>query len=287
MSANATALETLSAAALAAAAALCLAATVPASAQETVTLSEAIEKARALEREGFLDEAALYLRDLTLEAGPLAENPEALLELARLTPDAEAAIEYVDLALARSRDAGVLARGHRARGDFLFMQGRYAEAAAEYEEGGRHASGALAYALELRRAASLLASEDASRAAEAYRALAERGDAPEDGAPWAELGLARALLARGKLDEAGLEFEHVVEAFPDHDVRPHALAGAVECFVAAGSDSAARAFLSLLEDEYPTSYETVLARDLFETTAAARDTASLAGGEAALETGSN
>ena len=262
----------LSAAALAAAAALCFGLAVPATTQEATTPSEAIEKARALEREGFPEEAAVYLRDLTLEAGPLAEDPEVLLELARLTPDAETALTYVDRALARSRDADVLARAHRARGDFLFIEGRYAEAAAEYEQGARYAAGARAYALELRRAASLLASEDASRAADAYRALAERGDAPPDAAPWAELGLARALLTRGDLEAATIEFERIVEAFPEHGVRPHALAGAIECYVAAGSDSLARAALSLLEGDYPESFEAVLARDLVETSAAARDT---------------
>jgi len=266
----------------AAAVTLFLCAAVPAFPQDRTTAPEAIQKARALERQGFLEEAALYLHDLVLEAGPLAEHPDVLLELARLTPDVDAAIQYVDLAMARSRDEGVLVRAHRTRGDFLFMQGRYGEAALEYEQGARHAAGAEGYALELRRAASLLASDDASRAGDAYRELTERGDAPDEHAPWAELGLARALLARGDLEEATLQFEHVVEAFPDHGVRPHALAGAVECHVVAASDSSARAFLSLLEDAYPASYEAVLARDLLETTVAMRDTLAPAA-DAAIE----
>lgn len=283
MPANTRTRSLLSAAALAAAAALYLCAVAPALADDAATPSEAIEKARALERGGFLDEAVLYLRDLVLEAGPLAEDPDVLLELARLTPDVEVALEYVDLAMARSRGADVLTRAHQTRGDFLFMQGRYAEAAIEYEQGARHGAGPATYALELRRAASLLASEDASRAADAYRALKDGGGAPDEGAPWAELGLARALFVRGDLEEAALQFEHVADAFPDHDVRPHALAGAVECHVATAGDSAARAFLSVLEDAYPTSYEAVLARDLFETTAAMQDTAASADGEAAIE----
>jgi TolA-binding protein len=269
----------LTAAALAAAAALWVGAA--ALAQDATTPTEAIEKARALERQGFLDEAVVYLRELVLEAGSLAEDPDVLLELARLTPDVDVAIEYTELAMSRSRDEAILARAHRTRGDFLFMQGRYSEAADEYAEGARRAAGADAYGLELRRAASLLASEDASRAAGAYRELKDRGGESDDGAPWAELGLARTLLVRGDLDEATAQFERVVETFPDHGVRSHALAGAVECHVAAASDSAALAFLSILEGEYPASYEAVLARDLFETTAAARDTlAPAAGAEA-------
>jgi tetratricopeptide (TPR) repeat protein len=268
-----------SAAALAAAAVLWLFAAAPA--EEAVSSSEAVEKARALERQGFVDEAILYLRELVLEAGPLAEDPNVLLELGRLTPDVDTAIEYVELAMARSRDPDVLARAHQTRGDFLFMQGRYAEAAVEYEEGARHGSAPDAYALELRRAASLLASEDASRAADGYRALAGRADAPGEGAPWAELGLARALLARGDLDGATVQFERVVEEFPDHGVRPHALAGAVECHAAAARDSAAAAFLAVLDSEYPASFEAVLARDLYETAVAARDSAAPAPGRAA------
>ncbi len=282
MLANAETRVHFNAAALAAAALLYVCGSGAALADDSTTPSEAIEKARALERQGFLDEAALYLRDLVIEPGPLAEDANVLLEVARLTPDADVAIEYVELALARSRDARVLARAHGTRGDFLFMQGRYAEAALEYERGARHGARPVADALELRRAASLLASEDASRAVDTYRELKDRGDTPGDLAPWAELGLARALFVRGDLREAALQFERVVEAFPEHDARPHALAGAIECHVAAASDSAARAFLSILEESYPASWEAVLARDLFETVAATRDTAAPASGAATI-----
>jgi tetratricopeptide (TPR) repeat protein len=275
------------AAALAAASALSLLQAAAALADDVPTAREAIEQALALERQGFVDEAALLLRDLVLEAGPLAEHADVLLELARLTPDVDAALEYVELALARSRDADVLARVHRTRGDFLFMQARYTEAAEEYERGARHGSGAAADALRLRRAASLAASEDASGAAEAYRALKENGDAPGERDAWAGLGLARALLTRGKVGEAAEEFERVADAHPDHDARPHALAGAVECHVAALRDSAAVAALTILEASYPASYEAVLARDLYETAVAARDTAAQMDGGEDLEPASD
>jgi TolA-binding protein len=264
----------LSAAALAAAAVLCFGA--GATAQETTTATEAVERARALERQGLLDEAALYLHELVLGVGPLSEEPEVLIELARLTPDVDAAMQYLDAAMEKTRDARLLAGAHRMRGDFLFMQGRYEDAVLEYGRGAEHAGGPAAHALMLRRAASLLASGDASRAADAYLALVEGGGVSEGVAPWAELGLARAHLARGKLGEATAQFERVVEEYPDHGVRAHALAGAVECHVAAGRDSAAAAFLGDLESNYPSSYEAVLARDLFETTAAGRDSASAA-----------
>lgn len=268
--------------ALVAAVALCLCPLDRARPQDAPTPVVAIEQARALERQGFLGEARLYLLDLMRANEALGDDPDVLLEVARLTPDADEALQYIDSAISRTRDARLLTQAHRWRGDFLFMQGRYAEAALEYERGARFGDAAASDALGLRRAASLLSAADASRAADAYRALAEKGNAPEEHAPWAELGLARALLVGGDLEQAAIQFERTAEEHGEHDVRPHALAGAVECHAAAGSDSAAHAALSVLEAEYPETFEAILARDLLERVTAARDTTAVEdGGEAA------
>ncbi len=258
---------------MALAAAFIAVAALAASAQDDPSPREAVEKARALEGHGFVEEARHYLEELVGGDAPAGRDPEVVLELARLTPSADEAIELVDGVIHRARDARALAAAHALRGDFLYAQGRYLEASAEYEKAARLAEGAEEDRALLMRARSLLAAGDASAAADAFRELAEKGGVPGESTPWAELGLGQALLLRGDALEAAAQFERTAAAYPDHDVRPLALAGAAESRLVAGEPDAARAALGTIVEEYPGTFEAVLADHRLSQLAAADTTA--------------
>ncbi|MBN2566326.1 MAG: tetratricopeptide repeat protein, partial [Candidatus Eisenbacteria bacterium] len=79
--------------------------------------------------------------------------------------------------------------------------------------------------------------------------------------PPAELGLATALLEAGRPEEAGRLFERVAEANPEHDLRAQALAGAAESYLTEGDIAAAARALGRVAQDYPDSYEAVVARE--------------------------
>jgi len=108
----------------------------------------------------------------------------------------------------------------------------------------------------------------------AYRDIKGRGSAPSEATAWAMLGLGRALVARGELAEAADEFETLADAYPEHEARPQALAGAAGARVALGQTATARLSLETLVAEYGTTYEAVLAREDLHSLPA--DTASVA-----------
>jgi tetratricopeptide (TPR) repeat protein len=222
---------------------------------------EAIEAARALEREGRIHEAEYYLRELVATHDDLARDPAVLLELARLTPSPDESLRLIESALSRTRDSVLLSAGAELQGDYLYACGRYAEAAAAYEQASLHAPEERADWMLLKRAASLLALGDASAAVEAYRRLAEGGGVPNEVTPWAALGLGEALLVKGEVDDAATEFERVADGYPSHDVTPRALFGAAQALRAAGDTAGAHAALRTLVNGYPETFEAVLARE--------------------------
>lgn len=255
----------LTAAVAAAAFLLALGAFAPALCDDTPSPQEAIEKARSLEKSGYRAEARLYLEELVAEDGPLAREAEVLLEAARLAETGEESRAYAARVIDRTRNARLLYAAHVLRGDSLFAEGLYLGAAQEFEKAARYSPDGEEGEAELRHARSLLASGDTAAAIEAFRGVAEGGAVPTDVTPHGQLGLARALLTAGHSTEAAELFELIASTYPDHELRPRALAGAAEGHETAGADSAAIAALERLLEEHPESYEATLARDRLRT----------------------
>lgn len=244
---------------LAVAVATCLLASVRPSAARSG--ADLIESARSLEREGVPDQAERALRGAMAEDQELARDAAVLLELARITEASGDIPDLLDRAVARTRDARLLAEAHRLKGDYLFMEGQYLAASDEYALASRHASRSVPDVAALRRATSFLAAGDISRAAQAYGELASKGSAPGELTPWAELGLARATLLGGDATNAAARFEDVARTFADRDVRLDALVGLWESREAAGDLSGTRVAIEALTSEYPGTFEAVLARE--------------------------
>jgi tetratricopeptide (TPR) repeat protein len=233
----------------------------PADGDEVLTSAQAIERARALEGGGLLEEAALYLRGLILESRSIARDAPVLLELARLTNDLDEAADLANRATTRTRDPQLLLAAHVFLGDLLYARGLYLSAALEYGRAGTDKSISGADEALLKRAASLLAAGDAQAALDAYRDLAAEGATGETTIPLAELGVGRALLRAGRPEEAAREFERILATYPVPDVRIQALAGAAASHEEAGNMPAAIMHLTVLSDEFPESFEGILAGD--------------------------
>ena len=248
----------------AAALAFCLA--VPAWCDGVPTPEEAVAKARALVGQGRQTDAETYLKDLVAEEnGAHAENATVLLEAARLSTSAETSRAYAARAIERTRNDALLEAAHMLRGDSYFAESFYISASREYEKAATHSSSRGPGLADLRRARSILAGGDAGAAVEAYRAIADWGATPGEMTPVAEVGLARALLAAGRPEEAAEQFERTARVYAENEVRVRALAGAAESHEAAGADTAAVAALAVLVSDYPSSYEAVLAREKLRT----------------------
>ena len=69
----------------------------------------------------------------------------------------------------------------------------------------------------------------------------------------------------GSAADAAEQFETLAQVHEDHYLRPRALAGAAESHEAAGSHAAAIDALERLVNEYPDSFEAVLARERLST----------------------
>ncbi len=285
MSANLRAQRCQTAAVVAIAVAVVVSATGSAICDDTPSAAEAIQKARALERQGHPEEAEFYLRDLIEAEEQLARDATVLLELARLTDASEEALALIDRAITRTRDSRLICRARSLKGDYLYAQGQYVPASREYQEAAGHGSGPEVEVALLKRGQSLLAAGDASAATEAFRELAEKGGVPGAMTPWAELWLGRALLLKGDPTGAALQFERTGETYPEHDVRPHALAGAAESHRLAGNEQAARSALEALILQYPGTFEAVLAREDIQTLAPADTLTAPAEEESAGEAG--
>lgn len=245
---------------IAAALVVCLA--VPALGDDVPTPEEAIEKARALVRQDNQSDAEVYLAELVREEeGPLADNPAVLLEAARLTSSVDVCRVYAARAIERTRNSAMLESAHTLIGDSYFAEGLYLTASQEYTLAARHGSVRGAGPADLKRARSILASGDAGAAVDAYRAIVVSGATPGEMTPVAEVGLATALLAAGRPEEAAEQFETTASVYTDSEVRPRALAGAAESRRAVGDDSLAVVALQQLLLDHPDSYEAVLARE--------------------------
>lgn len=248
--------------AAAAIAAVLLPASQPAWSDDVPTAAEAVEKARALEQQGQLAAAEEYLTELASdEDAPLGRNAEVLLEIARLSADAETSRDFAARVIARTRDDELLESAHMLRGDSFFAEARYASAQHEYEAAARHSPTRGPGTADLKRARSILASGDARAAADAYREIAGWGAVPGELTPQAEVGLARSLLVLGQFEEAAEQFERTARIYGESGVRVRALAGAAESHEYAGADSSAVAALQSIVTDYPDSYEAVLARE--------------------------
>jgi TolA-binding protein len=232
------------------------------SAQDGPTPEEAVERARALERGGHAVDALSYLEDLVAEdGGPLAEEPEVLLEAARLANTAEQVRALARRALESTRTARILYAAHVLMGDSYFAQAMYQSASIEYEQASRHSPGRGPGEAELKRARSVLASGDAEEAVAAFRDIVVESEPEGDMRPQAELGLAISLMEAGRPEEAGRQFEDVAESYPEHDLRAQALAGAAESYIRVGDLVTAAAVLEQLEEGYPGTYEGVVGRE--------------------------
>jgi tetratricopeptide (TPR) repeat protein len=240
-----------------------IAATGPAAASSA---DDAIKEAGALEAAGRPDEAEACLRGL-LDSGVASRNPAVLLALARLTPSPEEAVALCREILESARDPRLVAEAHALRGDYLYARGSYAEAAREYEAAGG-GSRNVTDAAALKRAASLLAAGDAPAAETVYRAVVEAGDASAETVPWAAVGLGRALLAQGRAEEAAEQFERTARAYADHGARREALVGAAASHEERGDTERMIAALTAVIDEYPDTYDAVLAADHLRAVAA-------------------
>lgn len=260
----------VAASALAAALAL-IAAPGPATASSA---DDAIEEARALETAGRPDEAEACLRRL-LESGVVSRNPAVLAALARLTPSPEEAVELCREVIESARDPRLVAEAHALRGDYLYARGSYGAAALEYEAAAGSGTGDARDRAALKHAASLLAAGDAPAAEGVYRTLVETEGVLAEALPWAEVGLGRALLAQGRTGEAAEQFERVSHTHAGRDVRLQALAGAAASHEERGDVDRAIAALSAVIDEYPDTYDAVLAEDHLRAIAA--DTLTAAG----------
>jgi TolA-binding protein len=234
----------------------------PARTDTDVSPREALEKAGALARDGHHDEARAYLADLVSdEGGPLAREAEVLLEAARLSTEVEEVRSLAGRAAGASRDARMLHAAHMLLGDSYFAEGLYVTAAGEYELAARHAPGRGPGSADLKRARSVLASGDAEAAIEAYEDIIDASAATDDTRPEAMLGLGNALLKVGRSDEAAYQLERTAAAFPEHHVRVEALFAAARSYAALGDVGRSGSALQLLIDDYPDSYEAVLARE--------------------------
>jgi len=261
----------LAASAIAAAVLALAAAALPTAASSA---DDAIAEARALETAGRPDAAEACLRRV-LESGVVSRDPAVLLALARLTPSPEEAVELCGEVIESARNPRLVAEARTLRGDYLYARGSYAEAAREYEAaaagGPRNARDEAA----LKRAASLLAAGDAPAAETVYRALASAEGLSAEVTPWAEVGLGRALLAQGRAAEAAEQFERTAGAYAGHDARREALVGAAASHEERGDIARAIAALTAVIDEYPDTYDAVIAEDHLRTVAA--DTLTAAG----------
>ncbi|MFH1689493.1 MAG: tetratricopeptide repeat protein [Candidatus Eisenbacteria bacterium] len=271
---------------VAAAVVICIAP--PAWSDDVATAGEAVEKARALARQGHQSDAEAYLAELVREeGGPLAGDATVLLEAARLSSSAEDSRTYAARAIERTRSSALLEAAHTLIGDSYFAESLYVSASHEYEQAARHSSDRGSGPADLKRARSILASGDAGAAVEAYRAIVGLGATPGETTPLAEVGLATALLAAGRPEEAAEQFEATARIYVESEMRPQALAGAAQSRDATGADSLAVAALRRLLSDHPDSYEAVLARERLrnysfpDSTAVLGDTADTT----ALETG--
>jgi tetratricopeptide (TPR) repeat protein len=248
---------------------------VTAGADDAPDASEAIEQARALARDGYTEHAEAYLLDLVAtDGGPLADEPEVLLEAARLASDVTVARSLAFRAIEHTRSSRIVHAARLLRGDSYFAEGLYLTAAVEYEEAAKHAPGRGAAAADLKLARSILASGDPESAVETYEDIVA-GSSPDDGLrPEAELGLATALLEAGRAEEAARRFEQAAEAHPDHQLRARALFGAARSVATLGDIARAAELFGQLVETYSDSYEAVLARErLRELEPALSDTA--------------
>jgi len=223
------------------------------------SVDDALEEARRLESEGRQDDAEALLRR-TLESGVAARHPALLLAIARLSPSPEESVELCGEVIAATRDARLAGEARLLRGDYLYARGSYAEAVREYDAalGGPRD---IRWAAALKRAASLLAGGDAPAAEDAYRSAVDTEGLPQELRPWVEIGLGRALLARGAAEEAAERFEATARAHPDHDARLAALAGAARSHEEAGDAARAAVSLAAIVAEFPGTYDAVLAEE--------------------------
>lgn len=244
-----------------AAAAVLTFASVTSSADDAPDPDDAIERARALEGEGHLAEAYRYLAGLVADSERLSRDASVLIELSRLTPSTEESVELLEAAVERARDDDLAATARTLLGDYMYARGSYLEAAEQYEAAAQRAPSGANGPMLLKAAASKLAAGDATAAAESYEHLARRGSTPDSTTPWAMLGLGRALLTKGDVEEAAAEFEMLAQTYLDHNARPSALAGAAEAFTASGETEKARGALETLMRDYPGTYDSILARE--------------------------
>jgi len=224
-----------------------------------VTASEAVARTRALEESGRTREARAYLAGLAASDEDLSTSAEVLLELARLSADADTLSVLLERAVEHARRPEDIARAHMMRGDLLYARGRYTAAAAEYERAERAAPAFRPGRADLRRAESLLAASDGSAALRAFTSLAEAPGTADDIRPWAELGIARSLSESGRFDEAARQFEKVAAEYVEHDVRPLALSGAASARERLGDHGAATALLRSLVEEYAGTFHATVA----------------------------
>ena len=240
-------------------AAVTLAAPIHSAAQVDVSPGEAVARARALEETGYHGRARLYLEELIRLDESFGARPEILLELARLTPEWAGAAALCKEALALTRDRDLLFRGHLLLGDAHYAGRRFLSAAREYEKASEHGADGDALLARIRRARSLAAAGDLTTAAELYRDVGRRAEPTDELRAWADLGLARTLLEQGRIEESAELYRKVATERPDSPAAPHAAAGAAEAFSRLGKATEAAAFLQLLEDSFPESFETLLA----------------------------
>jgi len=215
--------------------------------------ADAIARSRALEADGRIDVAVEHLRAVLTNDSRDAD-PAVILELARLTRDASEVLALTDEVLETTRDAELRSRAHMMRGDYLYAAGRHERAAIEYAAASERE---LPEHPELRHAASLLATGDVDGAIEIYDALIAR-DAG-DASLWAAIGRGRALTIGGDPNEAGDELEALARDLAGHPLGAHAMVAAAEAREAAGELLRTRDLLQRIAEEYPESFEGVIA----------------------------
>lgn len=231
---------------------------VPSHARPT-TAEEAVAHATALESQGLVREAETYLVELIETEPELANEAAVLVRLAELTSDIPYGQELLGRVIETTRNDGLLARAHALRADYMFTTRRYVSAAREYEKAARHSRGGRAAAALLRRADCLLAADDASNAAAAYREAIEGGDLDPTARARAELGIARSFLQRNQPNVAAAHFSRMAEEYDDEAVRLTAMSAAAESYERAGAVDKALRLLTELIETYPDSFEAVLA----------------------------
>lgn len=231
----------------------------PAPAQSPVSPHEAVEKARALEASGFPDRAQLYLEGLIERDESFGRRAEVVLELARLTPRWDVASDLLERIPDLTRDGQILSRAHLLLGDAHFSARRYLSASHEYEKASDLATGETALAISIKQATSLAAAGDLTAALELYGHISRRAEPTSEIRQWSELGIARAYLEQGRIAEAAERFRSVATEHPESSAAPHAAAGAAVAFARQGAALESDAFLSLLEEAFPSSFEPLLA----------------------------